>query len=60
MDQIMVDVSALNRVEPGEEAVLIGKQENEQILASELAERAGTIAWEIFTGITKRVIRVYR
>jgi alanine racemase len=60
MDQIMVDVSALDRVEPGEEAVLIGKQENEQILASELAERAGTIAWEIFTGITKRVIRVYR
>lgn len=60
MDQIMVDVSALDRVEPGEEAVLIGKQENEQILASELAERAGTIAWDIFTGITKRVIRVYR
>jgi len=60
MDQIMADVSALDGVEPGEEAVLIGKQENEQILASELAERAGTIAWEIFTGITRRVVRVYR
>lgn len=60
MDQIMVDVSALDSVEPGEEAVLIGKQENEHILASELAERAGTIAWEIFTGITRRVVRVYR
>ena len=60
MDQILVDVSALDGVEPGEEAVLIGKQENEQILASELAERAGTIAWEIFTGITRRVVRVYR
>jgi len=60
MDQIMVDVSALDGVEPDEEAVLIGKQENEQILASELAERAGTIAWEIFTGITRRVVRVYR
>lgn len=60
MDQIMVDVSALDHVELGEEAVLIGRQGNERILARELAERAGTIAWEIFTGITRRVVRVYR
>ncbi|MGA8655169.1 MAG: alanine racemase [Chthoniobacterales bacterium] len=60
MDQILVDVSALDHVEIGEEVVLIGKQGNEQILATEVAERAGTIAWEIFTGITKRVVRVYR
>ncbi|MBV8813116.1 MAG: alanine racemase [Verrucomicrobia bacterium] len=60
MDQIMVDVSDLPEVTAGEEAVLIGKQGNEEILASELARKAGTIAWEIFTGITKRVVRVYR
>ena len=60
MDQIVVDVSHLKRVEPGEEAVLIGRQGDEEILASELATKAGTIAWEIFTGITKRVVRVYR
>jgi alanine racemase len=46
-------------VTAGEEAVLIGKQGNEEILASEVARKAGTIAWEIFTGITKRVVRVY-
>jgi alanine racemase len=50
MDQIMVDITALDRVEPGEEAVLCGRQGTEEILASELAQRAGTIAWEIFTG----------
>ena len=60
MDQVMVDVSALPEVSCGEEVVLIGKQGNEEILASELARKAGTIAWEIFTGITKRVVRVYR
>lgn len=60
MDQIMVDISALDLLDVGEEVVLVGKQGSEQILASELAERAGTIAWEIFTGITKRVIRAYR
>jgi alanine racemase len=60
MDQIMVDVSDLPEVSAGEEVVLIGKQGNDEILASDVARRAGTIAWEIFTGITKRVIRVYR
>ena len=60
MDQIVVDVSHLERVEPGEEVILIGRQGDEEILASELATKAGTIAWEVFTGITKRVVRVYR
>jgi alanine racemase len=60
MDQIVVDVSHLERVEPGEEVILIGRQGDEEILASELATKAGTISWEVFTGITKRVMRVYR
>jgi alanine racemase len=59
MDQMMVDVTHLDQVEPGDEAVLFGCQGNQEILASELAAKAGTIAWEIFTGITKRVPRVY-
>jgi alanine racemase len=60
MDQTMVDVSGLSGVNVGDEVVLIGRQGSEEVLASELAEKAGTIAWEIFTGITKRVERVYR
>ena len=60
MDQIMVDVSHLETVNVGEEAILVGSQGEETILASELAAKAGTISWEIFTGITKRVERVYR
>lgn len=59
MDQIMADVTALPSVAPGEEVVLIGRQGAEEILASELAEKAGTIAWEIFTGIKGRVERIY-
>jgi alanine racemase len=60
MDQLMVDVTQLGRVELGDEVVLIGRQGDQEILASELATKAGTIAWEIFTGITKRVVRIYR
>lgn len=57
MDQIMVDVSALQtRPAPGDEVVLIGGE----IGATEIAEKAGTIAWEILAGITRRVVRVYR
>jgi alanine racemase len=59
MDQIVVDVTHLEHVEPGDEVVLIGRQGDQEILASELATKAGTIAWEIFTGITKRVPRIY-
>ena len=59
MDLTMVDVSALPNVEVGDEAVLFGRQGGAEILAAEVAERAGTIAWEIFTGIGSRVRRVY-
>ena len=56
MDQIMVDVTDLEaRPLPGDEVVLIGGE----IDATEIAEKAGTIAWEILTGITQRVVRVY-
>lgn len=59
MDLLMADVTGLTNVQAGDEAVLIGRQGDEQILASEVAERAGTIAWEVFTGIGSRVRRVY-
>ncbi len=59
MDQIMVDLSALPEVEAGEEVVLLGRQGGEEILAAELAARAGTIPWEIFTSLTPRVHRYY-
>ena len=57
MDQIMVDVTGVDAA-PGEEAVLLGKQGSEEIPANDLAGRAGTIAWDIFTGIGARVARV--
>ena len=59
MDLIMVDVTDAGAVEIGDEAVLIGKQGDEEITVREVAERASTIAWEIFTGIGSRVARVY-
>ncbi len=58
MDQIMVDVSDCPEVEVGAEAVLLGSQGSEEITASALAELAGTIPWDTFTGIGRRVTRL--
>ena len=62
MDQVVVDVSGVPETEAvaGAEVVLMGTQGEESISAVELAEKAGTIPWEILTGITGRVARVYR
>lgn len=62
MDQIMVDVTGLDHVTSGDEVVFIGQQNGAEITATEVAEWAGTIAWEVLCGITKtaRVPRLYR
>ena len=59
MDQIIVDCG---EAEPaaGEEVVLLGRQGDETITAYELAGLAGTIPYEILTGIGRRVPRAYR
>jgi alanine racemase len=59
MDQILVDVSAAGDLAVGDEAVLIGRQSTEEITVAEVAKKAGTIPWEIFTGIGQRVARHY-
>lgn len=59
MDQIIIDVSGLTPCPvPGDEAVLLGRQDNAVITATELAAQAGTIPWHIFTGITDRTVRL--
>ncbi len=57
MDNITVDLGAGTAVERGAEAVLIGAQGDERILCEELAERLGTINYEITCGISARVPR---
>jgi alanine racemase len=59
MDQIMADVSHVAEAAIGDEAILIGSSGSQEILAAEVAGKAGTIAWDIFTSIGPRVDRVY-
>ncbi|MEI6321962.1 MAG: alanine racemase [bacterium] len=55
MDQIIVDISRAGRVKVGDEAVLVGRQGEKEITASEVADLSGTIPWHLFCGITARV-----
>lgn len=55
MDQIMADVTHVDGVAPGDEVELIGPH----IPVTEVAQRAGTIPWDIFTGLGPRLPRIY-
>jgi alanine racemase len=58
MDMFMVDATEVPSARIGDEVVLLGKQGGEQIAAEELADRCGTIAYEVFCNISARVPRV--
>ena len=55
MDQIVVDVSMLPEVRLGDEVTLVGRDGAERIDVDDLASQAGTISWEILSGIGRRV-----
>jgi alanine racemase len=60
MDNVTIDLGPESEVEPGDEAVLIGAQGEEAILAEEVAARLGTINYEVTCGISARVPRESR
>ncbi|MDI6743843.1 MAG: alanine racemase [Thermodesulfovibrionales bacterium] len=59
MDTTMADVTEIRNVSERDEVILLGKQKNAVITASELAEKAGTIPYEILTSLGNRSRRVY-
>ena len=59
MDLTSVDVTDLPEVAIGDEAVLLGDQGDERLRVEEVAAACGTIPYEIFTSVSRRVPRVY-
>ena len=59
MDLTIIDVTGIPEVEVGDEVILIGEQDGLRIAAEDLAEQIGTISYEIVTGVSARVPRVY-
>ncbi len=59
MDQMMIDLTEIPDAAVGDDVVLLGAQGKESITADELAQKAGTISYEILLSISERVPRVY-
>jgi alanine racemase len=59
MDQCLCDVTHIPHVSIGDEVILIGKQGINEITADDLAQKAGTISYEVFCNINSRVQKFY-
>jgi hypothetical protein len=61
MDAVMVDVTDVPGapITEDDEFVLLDAQGDERITAFELAATGGTISYEVITGMSRRVPRVY-
>ncbi|SEF60441.1 alanine racemase [Caloramator fervidus] len=59
MDQCMIDVTECGEVNVGDEVIVMGNFDNTKNDADVLAERLGTISYEILCMVSRRVPRVY-
>ena len=60
MDQMMADITEVEGVRPGDEAVLIGRDGDEEITAEDVAAWAGTISYEVLLSSGGRMERIFR
>lgn len=61
MDWTLADVTGIDGVESGDEAILLGEGASRgmRVSANEMAELAGTIPYEILCKISRRIKRIY-
>jgi alanine racemase len=59
MDLTVVNISGSDGVETGDVATLIGESGAERITVDEVARLAGTISYEVLTGLALRLPRIW-
>lgn len=59
MDQLMLDVTNIKDIDENSEVTVFGKSGNEYLSVNDLAKIAGTINYEIFCLLSKRIPRIY-
>ncbi len=59
MDHFMIDITDIPGVNVGDEVVLVGKSNDENITMEEISELAGSFNYEFACDISKRVPRIY-
>jgi alanine racemase len=58
MDWILIDVTSFPDVQVGDQVILLGRDGDDIITAEEWADKVGSITYEVFCNISKRVPRV--
>lgn len=59
MDQLMIDVTGVPQVEPGDMVTLAGRDGEAEITWDEVGSKSGTVSYERICGVGQRVPRVY-
>ena len=59
MDWILVDVTEIPGVQVGDRVTLLGRDGDQCITAKEWADKIGTITYEVFCNVSKRVPRIF-
>jgi alanine racemase len=59
MDYFMCDLTEVQEAQVGDEVTLLGTQGQEEIRAEAWARELGSISYEVLTGISERVPRLY-
>ena len=60
MDQCMIDLTDIPGVKEYDEVVVMGKQGDKEITADEIAEKTGTINYEVVTRFGQRLPKIYK
>ncbi len=59
MDMSLIDITDIPSAKEGDPVVIFGRQGEESIYVEELAQKAGTIPYEILCAVGKRIPRIY-
>jgi len=59
MDHIMINVND-DPINPGDEVIIWGDSQQGTIQLAEVAQKIGTIPYELTCGVSKRVKRIYK
>jgi alanine racemase len=59
MNMTILDISKRPKSVPGEEVTIIGKSKSKEITATDIADWAGTINYEIVSRLPESIERVY-
>jgi alanine racemase len=60
MDWTLIDVSHIPEIAVGDQVTLLGRDNGNLISADEWAAKVGSISYEVFCQVSKRVPRIYR